>query len=272
MRSRFDPNTIYECERPPLIEMYIGVGFQPLPGLDLPHYGLYWSLIRDRFPTIQPKPPLAPPIAPEVEFRSESGEVIKSRDAATVRYWFTGKDDVELVQVQSDRFVRNWRLRPEGDAYPRYSELKQRFLDSWAEFLAFLAGESLPLPEVAECELGYVNRFETGGRPVSWAIPPLGGFHGLMPDVHVSHLQMNARLALPTELGSAFLAVQPDQSAGESNEPRWRLSTIAKGAPRPATADGMGEWLDAVRLKLNYLFVSSFCDELHTAWGTRART
>lgn len=266
-----DPSRIYECEHPPLVEMYIGVGHRPVEGMDALHYGLYWSIIRDRFPRQQSKPPIGPPIGPELEFRSESGDTIKFRPESPFRYWFLKANDVELVQVQGDRFIYNWRKRPDGEGYPRYSELRGRFLDSWAEYLAFLAGESLPIPSVVECEIGYVNRFDTGGQPVTWAVPPLAGLHGIMPGVQVGEVQLNARLMLPSSLGSAFLSVQPDRSAEAVSSSTWRFSAVAKGTPGAGAASDIGDWLDAVRRQLNFLFVSSFCSELHAQWGTRER-
>jgi len=269
--TRFDPSKIYECERPPLIEMYIGVGFLPMSEIEVPHFGLFWSLIQDRFPRLQMRPPLTPPIAPEVEFRSEAGEVITARQEALSRCWFVAEGDDELIQVQTDRFYRNWRKRPGAtDGYPRFSELKQRFIDSWAEYLAFLAGSSCPVPEVVECEIGYVNRFETRDRPVSWAIPVLSGFHGFLPDVHLSHLQLNARLALPAALGTAHLTLHPESPA-TTKVAAWRHTTVAKGRPSATSPEGISAWLDSARATLNYIFVTSFCDDLHREWGTRAR-
>jgi uncharacterized protein (TIGR04255 family) len=54
------------------------------------------------------------------------------------RLWFTSEDGHQLVQVQHDLFILNWRkLDPPAD-YPRYERLRQRLIDEIGVFEEFL--------------------------------------------------------------------------------------------------------------------------------------
>ena len=46
--------------RPPVIEAALSVQYQPLVDLRTPHFGLFWEAVREKFPTVQEQPPLAP--------------------------------------------------------------------------------------------------------------------------------------------------------------------------------------------------------------------
>src|SRR5205814_2204728 len=130
------------------------------------HFGLFWAAIRDQFPNLQPHTPL-PQVAPPRLVDAGAGEPMVIQLTPNFRYWFIDAEDVELIQVQSDRVVRNWRHREGGAEYPRYRALRQRFEETWLAYTAFLAQEGLGTPSVAECEIGYVNRVATGSHPTS---------------------------------------------------------------------------------------------------------
>jgi uncharacterized protein (TIGR04255 family) len=107
-------------DRPPVVEVACGVLFataKPLRGAQL---GLYWQRIRETFPRIEEAPPLAPVIEAQgsgpsaVELGYLFGPLPPLR-----RTWFISQDGRNLVQVQEDRFVFNWKKAAEDDEYPR---------------------------------------------------------------------------------------------------------------------------------------------------------
>jgi uncharacterized protein (TIGR04255 family) len=142
--------------RPPVIETILGVQFIPLDGWTIGHFGLFWNRIRGAFPKIEVKQTLAP-LTAESEIR------VEVRQTPEARCWFIGTQPSELVQVQSDRFLTNWRQTDASVPYPRYVERILPFFQAqWLSFLSFLEDERIPAPIVMQCEMNYVNHIEKG--------------------------------------------------------------------------------------------------------------
>src|SRR5690348_4363351 len=117
-----------EYERPPITEVILGVGFEPLHALFAPHLGLLWEKYRADFPKVEEKPLLNGP-GDKLEF----GEV-----PPLSRVWFSEESGNRLIQVQRDRFLQNWREISSGDKYPRYEQIRESVKGRLDEFLAFL--------------------------------------------------------------------------------------------------------------------------------------
>ena len=75
-------------------------------------------------------------------------------------YWFIADNDVNVIQIQKDAFLFNWRRR--GDKqYPGFHGIKPTFDRLYGEFEAFLRLEA-DVPEVSVdlCELTYLDIIE----------------------------------------------------------------------------------------------------------------
>jgi uncharacterized protein (TIGR04255 family) len=149
-----------EFEKPPIVEVALGVQFSPLSALRTVHLGLLWSMFRKDFPRTEDQPPLARAIErfdkPDLPlFRIEPAPL-------TPRSWFLSKDGSELVQVQQDRFVHNWRKMGSNTAYPRYRNLREKFAENLRTFESFAKAEQLGEFKPDQCELTYVDHIESG--------------------------------------------------------------------------------------------------------------
>src|SRR6266566_564057 len=60
------------------------------------------------------------------------------------RLWFLNESGTELIQVQEDRFIHNWRKTDSGQQYPRYEYIRGRFNSELQLFSSFLEAEKLP--------------------------------------------------------------------------------------------------------------------------------
>ena len=73
------------------------------------------------------------------------------------------QQSVELLQVQQDRFVRNWRKRGEFERYPRYEDhIRPRFLDDLEGFVGFVTENGLGTFAPNQCEVTYVSHIVAG--------------------------------------------------------------------------------------------------------------
>jgi len=82
-----------------------------------------------------------------------------------LRFWFINDVGTEILQIQPDRFVHNWRKVGEEAEYPRYERIRRTFL---SEFLrlsrvikSHLGRELMP----NQCEITYVNYFGLEDAP-----------------------------------------------------------------------------------------------------------
>jgi uncharacterized protein (TIGR04255 family) len=146
----------------------LGVQFKPLESFLTPQMGLLWDRFRKRFPKIEQQPTLAHEIERRGTLAQQQQPTFRFVEATSVltpRLWMISADGTELLQLQQDRFVRNWRRYHDGRAvYPEYVEnLRPRFVDDVKEFLSFLKAENLGDIQFDQCDLTYVNHIEPSG-------------------------------------------------------------------------------------------------------------
>lgn len=142
-------------KKPPVIEVVFGVQFESLQML-APHIGEYWRAVRDEFPTFEEQPPLPPVIEPAEVLRGSGGSAIEIVDRLPMpRYWFKSEDEAQIIQLQRDRLLFNWKGTDRE--YPRYAYLKSRFSSIWDEFLVLASSQGLHVGSTRQCELTYVN-------------------------------------------------------------------------------------------------------------------
>lgn len=153
-----------DFDNPPVVETVLSVQFDKLPAMRSVHFGLFWQRVRDRFPNTQDRPALAPifeqpqPLSQAVQLRFEVQEMLSLQ-----RLWLLNEAGTEMMQVQNDRFIKNWRKSDEEREYPHYKPvIKPAFERDFREFQAFLADEGLGEARVNQCEVTYVNHMIAG--------------------------------------------------------------------------------------------------------------
>jgi uncharacterized protein (TIGR04255 family) len=79
------------------------------------------------------------------------------------RLWLLNEAGTEMIQIQDDRFIKNWRKVGERDQYPHYEPvIKPAFQRDFHEFQSFLEEEHLGPIKVNQCEVTYVNHIVSG--------------------------------------------------------------------------------------------------------------
>ena len=264
-----------DYEDPPVIETLLGVQFSPLQSFSIIHLGLCWNQIRSEYPNQEIKPPLIPTFE---EFEPQPGTVAKigigSAPEPDVRCWFIDPTSTQLIQVQKDRFIRNWRKTHRDQSYPRYRNLKPRFEADWGRFCAFLRKENIGSPEVNQCEVTYVNHIELGRGWESYAEtykvirllspPPPSGFLRQPEIVHI-----NTSYSLPDKRGMLHIVVQPVVSRLLGKEV-LQFTLTARGKPASATAEGLSDWFDLGHEWIVRGFADLTTREMHREWGQRS--
>jgi uncharacterized protein (TIGR04255 family) len=267
------PNDRPDFECPPVIETVLSAQFQPLSQMRAAHFGLFWNQIRDRYPKTEERPALDPVVEkfPEPVRRRLGVQFPILETPPLQRCWFIHQDENELLQVQADRFIRNWRKKADGDAYPRYEKVKERFDEDFLEFQDFAFREKLGDIEVNQCEVTYVNHIVAGDGWTShedldkvltvWTNPG-AAFPGKAEDA-----AFHARFPIKDAAGHLVGRLHLDVQAAVRNadgKPMFVLSLTARGMLGKST-----EFFDLGREWIVRSFAEITTTEMHEVWKRR---
>ena len=87
-------------ENPPIDEIVCGISFDPIKELRSGHFGILWQKFRPDFPKVEDQIPTGP--IPREEFENLDTLPLS-------RVWFLHRDENEIIQVQRNCFLHNWR-------------------------------------------------------------------------------------------------------------------------------------------------------------------
>jgi len=159
-----DSSTTPSFSSPPLSEVILGFTLDTGDIVRSTDIGAFADEVRNSFPVVQEHPPLSAHIerfgqstrTEDAQFRLE----LRNDRPPAPRVWLLNTKGTELLQIQPDMFYRNWRRQESPvEAYPRFPELKTRFLDSYSGYVRFLDSRNASLEhKVDQVEVTYVNR------------------------------------------------------------------------------------------------------------------
>ena len=139
-------------ENPPINELVMATYFNPpLFSLRSEHIGLFWSKIRDEFPTATQQQPVG---------GAETVGPIGGEFFPMPRFWFMAEDEIKLIQVQKNAFMINWRRR--DSEYPHFAENLKPAFDKYYRVFEDFARADAGVEEIKidQCELSYINTIE----------------------------------------------------------------------------------------------------------------
>lgn len=231
---------------PPVVETVLGVQFAPLKLFSIPHFGLFWSTIRQDYPKQDMKPPLGNVTE---EFAgspvSEKKIGIRLSSEPEARCWFLNESGTELLQLQRDRFVRNWRKVTGSEQYPSYDLLKPSFERDWGRLLEFLEQEKLGRPEVNQCEVTYINHLSVDAAGMgsfyrfARGVSTLAG--EFLPEPETAELKV--QYLMGDKRGRLHVAVQPRVRLND-RRPVLQLGLTARGVPASSQLEDILSWFD----------------------------
>ena len=262
-------------KHPPVAEVALSVQFDALP-MRIAHVGLLWSkFFKGDFPKLQDKPPLKevfetfdPPAFQQPRIEAKFLDMYPPP-----RCWFLNDKEDELIQIQQDRFIHNWRkVGEEGDdTYPRYKAIRKKFVDELSHFDAFVEEHSLGPLEPNQCEITYVNRISPAGV---WSE------HGQLDHVLTIISGSNSDDFLPTPedikvsiryiikdehdkpIGRLHVSAEPAFTRPE-NEPTFTLTLTARGKPLDSGVSGVMDFLDIGHEQIVRGFTSITTKRMH---------
>ena len=225
---------------PPVVEVVCGAAFQRLNGFKVPHVGIFWKELPSKFEDVEENPPLVYPNEP-VEFANIPPHP---------RTWFLTSDGRELVQLQQNRFLYNWK-QPTGkpiDKYPEFANIFPDFLQYLGIFRSFISDQEIGEVEFHQFELTYVNLIPAE------AVKGLVEFYS---DVLIDHVFKSSRsrflprpktfkwvttFALPDNLGQLHVTAESALRKSDTREELLRLELAVRGMSQDNSDDGMKSW------------------------------
>ena len=267
-----EPSPKYE--RPPLVEVALSVQFDRLEASTL-HLGLVWREFRGRFTRIEEKPELAAVYERFGPLRKHVPTVrLEDGLRHSLRLWFLNELGSELVQIQRDRFIRNWRKTDDEVVYPRYDSLRTSFVDDWDVFSEFVAKDIMETLTPNQCEVTYVNIIEDVNPGDIGQV--LACFGDTDPESYLGapeSADFQFRFVVKNEdnepWGRLHIVAAPAVRSKDSR-PVIRLSLTARISPQTPDRRGLLAALDAGHESVVRGFTSMTTHKMHTLWGRQS--
>jgi uncharacterized protein (TIGR04255 family) len=273
------PDDLPDFSRPPVHEVVLGIQFGTLEKLQSVHVGLLWSEFRQEFPRVSEHPPIS------AQFET-FGLAQPSEDKIQLslierppvsRYWFIKSDDSELVQLQPDRLLHNWRKQGPRHDYPRYEAISARFKKEVDVVAQFLARNNLGELAINQFEITYVNHIDLGAE-ISDPRPELHRiftfWNSSYSDDYLSRIEtarIQARYILTDDQGAAYGRLHVDVSPTVhliDGQPKRDivLTLTARGKPTSGDVRSAFTALDRGRVAVVKGFASITRPEMHRLW------
>lgn len=259
---------------PPVEEVVLSVQFEALTDFRLPHFGLLWSRYEDEYPNTEDKVPLSQVVEDFGPPRPQTLQFQILQEPAPRRCWFISRAGTELIQIQHDRFVVNWRKAGTDAPYPRYEHVRKRFVSHFRKFEAFLRDKNLGAISPNQCEVTYVNHLPAGrGWERSGQLKEIlsvwSGRHsdGFLPEPEDIALQIRYPIMSSegNSIGRLHISAEPRIKLDDAS-PLIRLALTARGAPLDRNVDGIVSFFDLGREYVVRGFASVTTKKMHRKW------
>jgi uncharacterized protein (TIGR04255 family) len=266
---------------PPLQEVAISAQFEPLQRLVVPEIGRLWQHYGSKYHHVEQHPPLPskierigvrPPLIRKPTLRLVDGPVLP-------RVWFLSEDKRELIQIQQDRFIRNWRKLGKDDDYPRYDDhIRPEFLSDLQDFANFVSENSIGDIVPNQCEVTYSNLIVSGEcwethADIGEVFTAWSREYARTSRYELEDARFSIRHLIKAPdgdfLGRLYITTEPTFIDIEGT-PGFRLDLVARGRPLSSDLEGIMGFLDLGREHIVRAFADVTRPDLHRVWGRQA--
>jgi uncharacterized protein (TIGR04255 family) len=260
-----------DYDNPPVVETAIGVEFAPLEKWEIPHFGLFWQRIQAEYPYFEVNPPVATQVEkPQLEFRLSQFPRLEVSSKPLVRCWFLNEAKTELIQVQNDRLVRNWRKVLGSEPYPHYETIRPAFKRDWEQFCEFLSLHGLGMPDVRQCEVTYVNQIDRGKGWETFADLPsvFPAWAGVTSENYLpapESVLFDVSYLMPEKQGRLRVAVVHAFRQADARE-TLQFTLTARGKPASSAVSDLLKGLDLGREWVVRGFTDFTSARMHELW------
>jgi uncharacterized protein (TIGR04255 family) len=253
-----------DLRKPPVVETSLGCFFADIPDWNILHFGALWEKFRAKYPNVEFPPPVIQNLEPPITVRWTPGDSL-----VPIRVLFTDERKTQLVQLQTNLFLHNWRKRDERPTYEHYDHILPLFKADWEVFTSFLDEQKLKRPKFTRCEMTYFNHIVRGEHWATYEdLPKLfrlwRGFDAHSIFKNIEQAAFNVVQAVGK--GKVNIVVSPGVRLADGKEILQMTVTAARvteGSEDKDLFDGLNECHD-IALKAFREFVT---DEALKGWG-----
>jgi uncharacterized protein (TIGR04255 family) len=265
-----DDAPLPDFKNPPVIEVSVGYLFSGLQNYTSLRAASFHTDLKDEYPIVEEHPPLGPTFETfgSVDAGSAQIRFELMEGAVRPRFFFVSQDQAELVQLQGDRIHYNWRKTTSEAGYPRFPQIRERFIRAWSKLQSWAQKEELGQPSVTQCEVVYVNRIpllDSGDKPcgLSSIFHWLTGLPGITEDGAFQYRQrLNDEAGQPV----ARLICSLNYGTGSDGKREARLMLTVRGRPLEADEDAFAKFLEEGRKIIVRTFAILTSNEAHKIW------
>jgi len=265
-----------DFDAPPVVEVALGVQFEPLQKLGAAQMGVFWSMRRSEYPLTEEHQPLDSPLEDRLE---GAPPTIRAEEAGHggLRLWLLNRARTRLIQLQRDSFIHNWRNTSQRvEPYPRYPRVKETFKSEFEGFQAFVRDSDLGVLKPLQCEVTYVNHVMAGKgwkrhgqlekiTPV-WAARYSDSFLS-EPESIAFHLRHPIKDDTGTWAGRLNVTLVPGHSKPPDRTPMYVLTLTARSSPKGTDTASVLACLDLAHHWVVNGFSSLTSTEMHGIWS-----
>lgn len=277
MSSEFEKE-LAEYDHPPVVEVAASVQFRSIDTLDAVKLSQIWARFRDRFPGTDIHAALDHVIEGSSPLPGQSPPVSIQSSFPIPRLWFLSEDRTQLIQIQRDRLVVNWRQLDRSTPYLRYAGLRDLLIQSLHSLSEFLREEGHAGIVPNQAELTYVNHIEAADERgqrrylsdflLLCAQPPADSDPG-------THEETSFKTQYKLKYGAdavarLYIEVQSGYKDPDA-KPVYLMNLVARGAPKSPDVDSAIEFLDWAHRLIVSGFTEITTPSSHQEWGLRVR-
>lgn len=250
-------------QNPPINELVLATYFSPpVFSLRNEHIGLFWSKIRDQFPTVVQKPTIG---------GLDAFEQIGDEVFPMPRYWFIAGDEINLLQLQKNAFMLNWRRH--DTEYPHFHEhLKPAFDKYFSVFSDFVTKETdTSALSIDLCELTYINmirrcEYWSGPEDTSTVLPYFNVPGPGVDAVSLSSFNCTYAFVLEDDL-QLRVTIKNAVASDNQEEPVLIIEIRASGRLGEASKSDTDPWFNRAHDAIISCFVGMTNEEIqHKYW------
>jgi uncharacterized protein (TIGR04255 family) len=270
------PPHLADFTNPPVVEVVLSIQFEPISGLISTDLGDVRTLYREAFPRVEEHEPLTPafevfgtrPALPEIRFEALSPQHLLPR------LWFVAEDGSQLIQFQRDRLIHNWRKpRETNQAYPRYENIKPRFLDEIALLQQFMDRAGHGALQINQVEITYINHIQPPDLADAPSSAPevVFNFWQAISMPRIEDVAFTIRSVIEDEgkkVGRVSVQCKPVITMADGRQV-MRLELTARGKPRDSSRMAAGAFLDLGRDAIVTTFKAITTPKMHEIWGLK---
>lgn len=243
---------------PPIYEILCGIRFDPINALQSGHLGVLWQKYSSDFPKIEDH--YLVDILPEENPESPGTLPLP-------RIWFINESENELIQVQRNCFLHNWRKIQPDDEYPGYKIVFDNFNVYLSHFQDFLKSQDLGYIVPKVYELSYIDLILSGQE---WE--NLGDLAKVFPNLLKSKLLNNmssinwyTTFHLPDDLGQLSIWIRNSQLTLENQHIQIEFRALSSQPYQP-----MQDWFEIAHNAIVELFSNLISDDIQEKkWGRK---